>query len=94
MQTVMYRYRFAPTVLFEQFEATLWLALLATTCVHGPAQVGLEAKLAINGTKRSCAIDASTPVGRDLNRRFAELVRARFASDAVTVERLTLEVVA
>jgi hypothetical protein len=94
MHTVMYRYRFAPTVSFEEFGATLAFALLATAFRHNPDPIRLDAKLEIHTGTRSCVIDASNSFGRDLNRLFAQLVRVKFASDAFTVERLTLDVVA
>jgi hypothetical protein len=62
--------------------------LLATEALHGQAQVRLDAAHAVDADKRSCAVDASTTVGRDLNRLFAGFVTREFGADAFEVERI------
>lgn len=88
MSADVYRYRFASSVSFEEVEASLVLALLATESLHGQSQVRLDAAHAVDADKRSCVIDASTAVGRDLNRLFAGFVTREFGADSFEVERV------
>lgn len=88
MSIDIYRYRFIPSVLFEDVEASLVLALLATESLHGESQVRLDAAHAIDASKRSCVVDASTAVGRDLNRLFAGFVTREFGAHSFQVERV------
>ena len=88
MSLEIFRYTFAPSVPSEEIEATLVLAILATESLHGTSQVRLDAAHAVDAEKRSCVVDASTPVGRDLNRLFAGLVSREFGPDAFSVERV------
>ena len=88
MPKEVYRYTFKPNTSLEDLEASLLLAILATESLHGEAQVRLDAAHAVDAEKRSCVVDASTPVGRDLNRLFAGLVSREFGPDAFSVERV------
>ena len=88
MSTEIYRYSIAPSVSFEEIESSLVLAIMATESLHGQAQVRLDAAHAADAVKRSCVIDASTPVGRDLNRLFVGFIRREFGEDAFQVERV------
>ena len=88
MSAEVYRYTFASSVPFEEVESSLVLAIMATESLHGQSQVRLDAAHAIKSEKRSCAIDASTPVGRDLNRLFIGFVSREFGPDAFAVERV------
>ncbi|MEX0678367.1 MAG: hypothetical protein WD063_14900 [Pirellulales bacterium] len=88
MSAEIYRYKFARSVPFEEVEASLVLALLATESLHGQAQVRLDAGHAAEAAKRTCVIDASTPVGRDLNRLFVGFIGREFGPDAFEVERV------
>jgi hypothetical protein len=71
MTQELYRYIFNATVPLADIEASLLLAILATESLHGEAQVRLDAAHFFEADRRACVIDASTPVGRDLNRLFA-----------------------
>ena len=88
MSLEIFRYTFAPSVPSEEIEATLVLAILATESLHGTSQVRLDAAHAVDVEKRSCVVDASTPVGRDLNRLFTGFVSREFGADAFNVERI------
>ena len=44
---------------------------------------------AVDASKRSCVVDASTAVGRDLNRLFAGFVTREFGADSFEVERVS-----
>lgn len=84
----IYRYIFTADVPMEEIEASLLLAVVATESLHGESQVRLDAAHAIDADKRSCVVDASTAVGRDLNRLFLGFVRREFGEDAFAVERV------
>ena len=88
MHPEVYRYTFAPTVPIEEVEASLVLAVMATESLHGQAQVRLDAAHAIDAGKRMCVIDASTLVGRDLNRLFIGFIGREFGEDSFQVERV------
>lgn len=88
MSDEIYRYSFLSSVQFEDVEASLVLALLAAESLHGQVQVRLDAGYAADAAKRTCVIDASTPVGRDFNRLFIGFVGREFGPDSFTVERV------
>ena len=89
MTKEIYRYHFEPTVDVTDIEASLLLAVLATESLHGESQVRLEAAHALDAESCTCAIDAGTPVGRDLNRLFVGFLRREFGEDSFHVERFT-----
>lgn len=62
--------------------------MLATESLHGATQVRLDAAHAVDADKQSCVVDASTPVGRDLNRLFAGFISREFGEDAFRVQRV------
>lgn len=88
MPRELYRYGFQPHVPLEEVEASLLLALLATECLHGEAQVRLDASHFLDPDRRACVIDAGTPVGRDTNRLFVGFIKREFGEDAFQVERV------
>lgn len=90
----IYRYSFAPTVQFEEFEASLVLAVFAVESLHGESQVRLDAGHALDSDKRQIVIDATTQVGRDLNRMFVGFVCREFGADIFYVERVETPAVA
>jgi len=88
MTRELYRYSFPPCVPVEEIEATLLLALWGAESLYGEAQVRLDATHFLDSDRRACVIDASTPVGRDVNRLFVGFVRREFGQDAFRVERV------
>lgn len=88
MTHTIYRYVFPSALHLEEVEGALLLAVLATESLHGEAQVRLDASHFLDTAARTCVVDASTPVGRDLNRLFAGFLRREFGADAFTVERV------
>lgn len=88
MSAEIYRYRFAPCVPFEEVESSLVLAIMSAESLHGQAQVRLDVAHAVDPHKRSCVIDASTSVGRDVNRLFIGFVSREFGEDAFHVARV------
>jgi hypothetical protein len=88
MNREVYRYVFASSVAFAEVEASLVLAIMAAESLHGQTRVRLDAAHAVDADKRSCVIEASTLVGRDLNRLFIGFVSREFGPDAFKVERV------
>lgn len=88
MSRELYRYSFPPHVPFEEVEATLLLAIWGTESLHGEAQTRLDAGHFLDRDRRACAIDAGTPVGRDVNRLFVGFLGREFGPESFRVERL------
>jgi hypothetical protein len=88
MSAEVYRYSFARCVPFEEVEASLILAVMAAESLHGQAQVRLDAGHALAAEERRVVIDASTPVGRDVNRLFVGFLSREFGEDSFEVARM------
>ena len=88
MTSEAYRYTFNPEVPPEDIQATLLLAVLGAEGLHGEAQVHLDEAHCFDPDCHSCVVDASTAVGRDLNRLFVGFLRREFNPDTFRVERL------
>lgn len=88
MSPDVYRYEFLPVVPIGEVEQTLLLAIIATESLHGESQARLDIAHAFDPDRRTCVIDASTAVGRDLNRLFTGLVSREFGPDSFRVERV------
>lgn len=88
MTKELYRYVFSEEAAIEEVEASLLLSVLATESLHGESQTRLDAAHYLDAAKRACVIDASTPVGRDLNRLFTGFIGREFGPDAFSVERV------
>jgi hypothetical protein len=84
----IYRYAFTQTVPIEDVEASLVLAVMATESLHGESQVRMDAAHYLDAASRACVIDASTPVGRDVNRLFIGFIRREFGEDSFNVSRV------
>jgi hypothetical protein len=83
----VYRYALPAAAAAGDLEDTLALAVLACQALHGEAQVRLDAAYEFDARKRTCSIDASSAVGRDLNRLFAGLLAREFGPGAFEVVR-------
>jgi hypothetical protein len=88
MSKPLYRYQFSEAAPIEEVEITLLMAAFGVESLHGEVQARLDAAHAFDPEKRTCVIDASTPVGRDLNKLFAGFLRREFGDACFTVERL------
>ena len=84
----VYQYRFDSKVAWEDVESSLVLALMAVEALHGQSQTRLDAAHAMCAKSRSCAIDATTDVGRSLNRLFTGFLTREFGPKGFSVERL------
>lgn len=88
MHNDVYRYSFSPSLDMAEVEATVMLAILATESLHGQSGVRLEMHHTFDAEKRSCVIDASNEVGRDLNRLFIGFISREFGHNNFKVERI------
>jgi hypothetical protein len=88
MSSDVYRYRFDDAVPAEEVEATLVLSIFAVEALHGESQTRLDAGHAFDGKRRAVVIDASTDVGRDLNRVFIGFATREFGPGSFRVERV------
>lgn len=86
MTKYLYRFAFSATPDMAEVEQTLLMAVLAVSCLHGPAAVRLDAGYALDHDKRILLVDASTPVGRDVTRVFAGLCAHEFGDGSFRVE--------
>src|SRR5438093_4217560 len=84
----IYRYRFGDQTPVEEIEASLVLALFAVESLHGEAQTRLDTAHYLDPDRRTCVIDASTAVGRDLSRIFTGFLAREFGPDGFQVERV------
>jgi hypothetical protein len=92
MTSDLYRFRFNADLPVDEIEDTLALAVIATEGLHGESQTLLDAGHAYDPAARSCVIDASSDVGRDLNRLFAGFLRREFGPNSFWIERLHRDV--
>jgi hypothetical protein len=88
MPTDVYRYQFESAIPAAEVETTLVLSLFAVEALHGESQTRLDAGHALDAKKRAVVIDASTDVGRDLNRVFIGFVTREFGPGSFRVERV------
>src|SRR4051794_23778386 len=88
MDRTVYRYVFPPEVQLPEVEATLALAILAAEALHGTATMLLDAGHYLDVESRTCVVDATAPVGRDLNCLFTGFLIGEFGEGAFTVERV------
>ena len=89
MNTKAYRYTFGADVSINEVRSCLVLAVMSVESLHGVACVRLDAAHTIDEESRQFVIDASTCVGRDLNRLFVGYVDGEIGADAFRVERVT-----
>jgi hypothetical protein len=88
MSKEVYRYSFGKDVPLQDVEESFLLAVLAVECLHGQARVRLDAGYYLDKPKRACVVDASTPVGQDINKIFTGFCIREFGEDSFKVERV------
>lgn len=81
----VFRYAF-PAAPMDAVGDSLSLAVMAAEALHGGARVRLDVGHLFDPAGRRCAIDASTPAGRDVNALFAGFLARAFGPDSFTVE--------
>jgi hypothetical protein len=89
MTDCVYQYRFAQSVLAEDVEASLLLAIFAVESLHGEAAARLDVAHRFDPETRVCVLDAGTPAGRDLNRIFVGFLRREYGAGSFTVWRVS-----
>jgi len=83
------RYEFADGVDLEAIEDTLLISILAAEGLHGRAQIRLNVSYWFERDRRSCLIDATSVVGRDVCCIFTALAIREFGDDSFSVRRIT-----
>ena len=86
--TECYRYTFDELVPAEDIEAAYLLAVLSAESIHGETQVKLDEAHIFEPATRTCTVDASTDVGRDINRLFTGYVRREFEEGLFRIKRM------
>jgi hypothetical protein len=84
----VYRYEFRDEVPAVEVEATLVLSIFGVESLHGESQTRLDVRHAFDAKRRVVVIDASTSVGRDLNRLFIGFMTREFGPGSFRVDRV------
>jgi hypothetical protein len=87
MDPIVYSYQFSDFVTNEDIESTLILAVMGIESLYGESLFRLDAVHELDKETRQCTIDATTDVGRALNRLFAGYLMREFPRDAFEVRR-------
>lgn len=87
MNRRIYRYTVAAHVDFADVVATLHLSFVAVQSLHGEACCQLDARFIDDAATRAIIIDASSRVGRAINRIFVGYARREFGDGAMVIER-------
>jgi hypothetical protein len=87
MDPTVYCYQFSDSVSNEDIESTLILAVMGIESLYGESLFRLDAVHEFDKQTRQCTIDATTDVGRALNRLFAGYLMREFSRDAFQVRR-------
>jgi hypothetical protein len=88
MNEFAYRYTIAERVPIDEIGVTLLLSVIAAEALYGETEARLNAYHALDADARSVAIDAATPVGRDLNKLFVGFLVKEFGAASFTVRRV------
>lgn len=88
MAAILFKYCFVKSLDMPDVEAAFVLAIFAVESIHGESDTRLLAEHAMDLDKRTCVVDASTELGRDLNRLFVGFLGREFGPDSFTVERV------
>lgn len=86
----LFRYRLSRSVAPADAETTLLRAIMSVESLHGESQARLDIRHSWDESGRICVLDASTQVGRDLNRLFTGFLKREYGDDAFVVERVNL----
>ena len=88
MEKNRYHYDFLEHVPFRAVQDSLLLAVLAAEGLHGESRVRLDASYCLDKRQRTCVVNATTTVGRDINRILTGFLIRQFGRHAFRVERL------
>lgn len=84
----VYRYRFAADLCTRDLEQSLQRAVVAAESLHGRSEVHLDASFRFDPAARTCVIDATTEIGRDIARIFTGFLAQEFGERAFRVEKV------
>jgi len=82
---VLYRYSFKRHLDIDDVQDTLTLSILGAENLHGRARVRLDGWWRLDRQRRTCTIDASTPVGQDVAKLFTGYLAREFGENAFRV---------
>jgi len=82
-----YRYVFKRHLDINDVQDTLTLAILGAENLHGRSRLRLGGWWRLDRQRRTCLIDASTPVGEDIAKLFTGYLGKEFGETAFTVRR-------
>ena len=88
MKSAAYQYTFAGSVSLEEVQASMLLAVFAAESLHGETQMLLDGAHTFDQEARRLVVDATTEIGRDLNRVFFGFLRREFGPEAFSVSRI------
>jgi hypothetical protein len=88
MTTQLFKYTFEASLAMTDVEQAFIMAIFATEAIHGECQTRLSAEHFLDIEKHACVVDASTPVGRSLNKLFTGFLRRGCGEDGFRVERI------
>lgn len=88
MDRLVYRYLFPEEIDLDEVESLLVAALLSTEALHGESRTRLEAGHFLDKDQRTLAVDATSQVGRDLNKLLVGQLNRAFGPDEFTVRRV------
>ena len=89
MTQILYRYTFNSAVSVECIRSALLLAIVSVESLYGESQARLDIQHLLDEQKRACTVDASTRVGRDLNRLLIGYLRRELGETQFRVKRMT-----
>jgi len=85
-----YRYQIRRHVDLDDVADSLTLSILGAENLHGRARVRLDGWWRLDRQRRTCVIDASTEVGRDIAKLFAGFMSKEFGEKSFQVRRSPL----
>lgn len=88
MNPVVYRYCFDSDINLDSVEGLLVTSITSIEHLHGESAARLDARYLLDEAQRRCVIDATTPIGVELNKLFAGELAREFGPDSFRVERV------
>lgn len=88
MNREVYRYVINRSVGIRRVESLLGTAVVAVESLLGTTPVRLDARYLVDDAMHACVVDATTEVGKALNRVFVGYLSREIGDEAFTVERI------
>lgn len=89
MKSHTYKHRFRDRVVPQAIEETFLLAIAAVEYLHGKPKVRKNARYCLRAHDRTCVIDASSDVGRDIMKLFSGFATRELGPGAFGVQQIT-----